>query len=148
MSTTRLECSAGGVLCKACDGSLWVALIVTHGGHWLQLPKGWLETGETPEQAAQREVEEETGLQGTILEGLGTIDYWFFADRATHVHKFVTFYLMAYRDGDVSDFDSSEVEGVVWLPIEKAIEEASFATEREILRKAQEAWRRLKTSGT
>jgi 8-oxo-dGTP pyrophosphatase MutT (NUDIX family) len=139
---TRIERSAGGVLCRNRGGSPWVALIVTRGGTRRQLPKGWLGEGETPEEAARREVFEETGLRGCILEDLGTIEYWFYPRRTTRVHKFVTFYLMAYESGRVSDFDRSEVDVAVWVPMAEAIAQVSFANEREILCKAQEAWPR------
>jgi len=119
-----------------------VALIATRGGTRWQLPKGWLEEGETPQEAARREVQEETGLRGRILEDLGTIEYWFYADRTTRVHKFVTFYLMACESGDVADFDPTEVDAALWVPMEEAIARASLASERDVLRKAQEAWQR------
>ena len=144
--TTKVQRSAGGVLCRGCADSPSVALIVTKGGTRWQLPKGWLEEGESPQEAAQREVREETGLEGRILEDLGTIDYWFYADRSTRVHKFVTFYLMAYERGNAADFDPAEVDGALWLPIEEAIEKATFASERDILRKAKEAWSRIMAS--
>ena len=57
------------------------------------LPKGHIEAGETAEQAAVREVEEETGIAGTIVGELGTIDFWFVAD-GRRVHKTVRHYLM------------------------------------------------------
>jgi len=119
-----------------------VALIVTRDGNRRQLPKGWLEEGETPQDAARREVAEETGLTGLILEELGTIDYWYFDHPTTRVHRFVTFYLMAYESGDISDFDPTEVDGALWVPMEEAIAQASFDGERETLVEAQEAWRR------
>ncbi len=146
MVTTRIERSAGGVLCQNRDGAPWVALIVTKSGTRWQLPKGWLEEGEALRETAQREVQEETGLRGCILEDLGTIEYWFYADRTTRVHKFVTFYLMAYESGDTADFDPAEVDGALWVPMEEAITRASFANERDVLRKAQEAWRRHMTT--
>lgn len=142
MVTTRIERSAGGVLCQSRGGSPWVALIVAGSGTRWQLPKGWLEDRETPQEAARREVQEETGLTGRILEDLGAIDYWFYADRNTRVHKFVSFYLMAYESGDIADYDTSEVDGALWLPMEEAVARVSFESERDVLRKAQEAWRR------
>jgi len=140
MITTRIERSAGGVLCRNHAGFPWVALIVTASGTRWQLPKGWLEEEETPQEAAQREVQEETGLTGRILEKLGTIEYWFYADRKTRVHKFVTFYLMAYESGDITDFDSTEVGGALWMPMEEAFARLCFSSERDILCEAQEAW--------
>jgi len=140
MITTRIERSAGGVLWQNRGGSAWVALIVTGSGTRWQLPKGWLEEGETPEETARREVREETGLTGRILENLATIDYWFYADRNTRVHKFVSFYLMAYESGNIADYDPTEVDGALWVPMREAIARVSFDSERDVLHKAQEAW--------
>jgi len=137
----RVERSCGGVLCQSRGGSVWVAVIVTRGGTRWQLPKGWIGEGETPQETARREVEEETGLTGRILEDLGTIDYWFYADRNTRVHKFVTFYLMAYEAGDIAGYDATEVDGALWVPMKEAMAEVSFGSERDVLRKAQEVWR-------
>jgi len=142
MVVTQVERSAGGVLCQNRDAALWVALIAAKGGMRWQLPKGWLEQGETPEETARREVWEETGLKGRILEDLGTIEYWYYARHSTRVHKFVTFYLMAYESGDISDFDSAEVEAALWVPMDQAVAQVSFASESGILRKAREAWPR------
>ena len=130
------------MLCQNRAGSPWVALIVTRSGTRWQLPKGWLEEGETSQEAARREVQEETGLRGCILGDLETIEYWFYADRTTRVHKFVTFYLMACEGGDIAEFDLTEVDEALWVPMEEAIVRASFASERDVLRKAQEAWQR------
>lgn len=129
-------------MCQSRAGSLWVALIVTGSGTRYQLPKGCLEEGETPEETALREVSEETGLRGYILANLGTIEYWFYTRSAARVHKFVTFYLMAYESGDISDFDPTEVDMALWVPIEDAIAQVSFGNERQILCKAREAWPR------
>jgi len=140
MVTTRIERSGGGVLCQNREGSAWVALIVTGDGTRWQLPKGWLEEGETCQEAARREVQEETGLTGRVLENLGTIDYWFYSDRNTRVHKFVSFYLMAYERGDIADYDPTEVDSALWVSMREAIARVSFDSERDVLRKAQEAW--------
>ena len=65
------------------------------------LPKGHLEAGETAEDAAVREVEEETGIRGRVLAALGTIDYWFVADER-RIHKTVHHYLLEASGGELS----------------------------------------------
>ena len=60
------------------------------------LPKGHIEAGETAEQAAVREVEEETGIIGRVVAPLGTIDFWFVAEDR-RIHKTVHHYLLLAR---------------------------------------------------
>ena len=122
---------------------MWVALIATKGGKVWGLPKGLVEKGETPLQTALREVEEESGLQGEPVVDLGHIEYWY-RDSATKVlyHKFVHYYLLSHVAGDVSEHDW-EVDEARWLPIEEAIERASYENERGVLIKARDEWSRL-----
>ena len=58
------------------------------------------------------------------------------------MHKYIPSYPMAYESGSIADFDSSQVDGALWLPLERAIARASFPNEKDILRKAQQAWKR------
>ena len=83
------------------------ALIARHdrrGRLVWSLPKGHVEAGETPVDTAVREVEEETGIRGTVLAPLGTIDFWFVADRR-RVHKTVHHFLLEAQGGELSDAD-------------------------------------------
>src|SRR3972149_5770648 len=77
---TRNEISAGGVIYRPGDGEPEVCLIATQGGKAWQLPKGLIERGEQPEEAARRELAEETGLQGKLLQRLDRIEYWYVWD--------------------------------------------------------------------
>ena len=100
------------------------------------LPKGWVEKGEDLEQAAVREVREETGLDARILRKLGEITYEFYskADRST-ISKTVHLFLLEYVGGDTGDHDD-EVEEARWFPIEDAMRTLTYKNEREILEKA------------
>ena len=81
------------------------------------LPKGHIEAGESAEQAAVREVAEETGIAGRIIGRLGTIDFWFMAD-GRRVHKTVHHFLLRAEGGELSDADV-EVSEVAWVPLDE-----------------------------
>ena len=68
------------------------------------LPKGHLEDGETAEQAAVREVAEETGIDAVVVAMLGSIDYWFVTEDY-RVHKTVHHFLLRALGGELSDAD-------------------------------------------
>ncbi len=95
------------------------------------LPKGHLEAGETAEDAAVREVAEETGITGEIIGVLGTIDFWFVADRR-RIHKTVHHYLMRAVSGTLSDEDV-EVTEVAWVPMNELIARLAYPDERELI---------------
>jgi 8-oxo-dGTP pyrophosphatase MutT (NUDIX family) len=137
---SRREISAGCVVYRKSEDFVEVALIQPHERKAWALPKGLIEPGEPPEQAAQRETREEAGLSGTILKKIDTIKYSYIATwekPATRIFKIVTFYLLKFTDGDPSQHDR-EVDRVEWFPIDKAISSASYAQEKAVLRKAKE----------
>jgi len=136
--STRDEVSAGGVVCRRGEAGVEVALIATHGGERWALPKGLVRKDEALEEAALREVREETGLDAEIVAPLEPIDYWFWwprGGRKVRHHKVVHYYLMAFRGGDLADHDD-EVDDARWLPLEDAIAHASYENERNVLRQA------------
>ena len=127
------ETSAGGLVLDRTDGAPRVALIgrLDRRGRLLwSLPKGHLEAGETAEDAAVREVEEETGIRGRVLTSLGTIDYWFVADDR-RIHKTVHHYLLEASGGELSDTDI-EVDEVAWVPLGELPERLAYAGERRL----------------
>ena len=110
------------------------ALIARHdrrGRLVWSLPKGHVEDGETPEEAAVREVEEETGIRGRVLAPLGTIDFWFVADQR-RVHKTVHHFLLEASGGELSDADIEVVE-VAWVPLTEVSGRLAYADERRLL---------------
>jgi 8-oxo-dGTP pyrophosphatase MutT (NUDIX family) len=95
------------------------------------LPKGHLDDGESPQQAAVREVEEETGILGVIVGELGTIDYWFVAE-GRRIHKTVHHYLLRATGGELSDADI-EVTEVAWVPLPDISRRLAYPDERELV---------------
>lgn len=133
--STRNEHSSGGAVISFRDGMPFVALIATRGRTRWGLPKGAVSAGETSEQAALREVLEETGLEAKVIQPLDTIEYFFRAG-ATLIHKRVDFYLMIYTAGQLTP-QLSEVDDVEWVALSEAIQRASFDSEKKLLEMAQ-----------
>lgn len=95
------------------------------------LPKGHVELGETREEAAIREVEEETGIRGRILAPLGAIDFWFVAE-GRRIHKTVHHFLMERVGGELSA-DDAEVVEVQWVPLTEVSRRLAYADERRLM---------------
>jgi 8-oxo-dGTP pyrophosphatase MutT (NUDIX family) len=131
---TRNEHSSGGAVIDLRDGAPFVAMIATRGRLRWGLPKGAVSPGETSEQAALREVQEETGLDAEIISSLDTIEYFFRAGD-TLIQKRVDFYLMRYAGGTLTP-QLSEVDDVEWVPLAEAIGRASFESEKKLLSSA------------
>lgn len=107
-----------------------------NGRRVLALPKGHVDPGETPPQAAEREVREEAGVEAELLEKLGDVRYWYQRD-GQRIAKVVSFYLFDYRAGDPDDHDA-EVEEARWMPLKEAAERLTYRGEREMVRRAHE----------
>jgi 8-oxo-dGTP pyrophosphatase MutT (NUDIX family) len=128
------ETSAGGLVVDLSGPVPMGALIgrTNRRGRLLwSLPKGHLEQGETNQQAAVREVSEETGIDGEIIGVLGTIDFWFVAE-GKRVHKTVHHFLMRATGGQLSDSDI-EVTEVAWVPMPDIAAKLAYSDERDLL---------------
>ena len=90
--------------------------------------------GETPEQAAAREVREEAGVRTRLLGELGAVRY-FYMRGGRRIAKQVDFFLFEYVDGDVADHDH-EVEDARWMPLAEAIRALTYDGEREMAARA------------
>ncbi len=140
---TRRATSCGGVVCDdRPDGRRWVLLIARRNAagkpQWT-LPKGGIEAGETDQQAALREVREETGHGASIDHLLGTIDYWFvWRPDQIRYHKFVHYYFM-WWDGLAAGERDDEAEHVEWVPLDIALVRLAHRNERKLVERARTA---------
>jgi ADP-ribose pyrophosphatase YjhB (NUDIX family) len=129
------ETSAGGLVLDALDDAEPRAALIgrldRRGRLLWSLPKGHVEAGETAEDAAVREVEEETGICGRVVAPLGTIDFWFVAD-GRRIHKTVHHFLLEALGGELSDEDV-EVEQVEWVPVAELGKRLAYADERRLV---------------
>lgn len=130
------QISSGGVLYRQADSGYEVALIKVKGGEVYALPKGLIDTGESPEEASLREVREETGMVGDIVAPLGYTRYYYYArDEDTRYFKLVHFFLLRYASGSGSDHDW-EVDGVEWVPASQAPRLLSYKGEKDVMERA------------
>jgi 8-oxo-dGTP diphosphatase len=128
---TSTEFSAGGVVVR--DGQC-IVIVPTrraaNGSKVLALPKGHPEEGESPADAALREVREEAGVRTTLVEKLGDTRYWYMR-KGERIAKVVAFFLLDYVSGDPADHDH-EVEKARWMSLEQAARRLTYKGEREM----------------
>jgi len=117
-----------------------VAVIRPQGkpdGHWV-LPKGALDPGESSQQAALREVREETGLEASTIAKIGATRY-VYTWAGQKVFKVVTFFLMRCEGGEIGAIDEAmrvEVADARWLLLDDAPGMLAHKGERDIARQA------------
>jgi 8-oxo-dGTP pyrophosphatase MutT (NUDIX family) len=132
------EFSAGGVVVRRFHGRPFIAAVRVKGGTVLALPKGHIDEGETAAEAAAREAREEAGVEGTLVEKLGDVRYWY-QRGGERVLKVVSFFLFQYRSGSVQDHDH-EVDSAEWVPLEDAPRLLAYKGEREMAELAMSAY--------
>jgi 8-oxo-dGTP pyrophosphatase MutT (NUDIX family) len=136
------EVSAGGVVYRHGEDGIEVVLAsrrTRRGELAWGLAKGGIEEGESHEEAAVREVQEETGLTAEIEASLGETKY-FYVWEDTRIRKTVHFFLMRHTGGDPADHDD-EMEEIRWFPLERAMKRAAYRGEREVIGRAAELLR-------
>lgn len=131
------ETSAGGVVYRRTESGLVVLLIKDSYRNW-GFPKGHVEEGEQPSDAALREIREETGLTDLVLHGRVQDIDWFFRFKGRLIHKTCHFFLIESPGGEATPQRSEGISAVKWLPLEEALQTVSYANAREVLRAAAE----------
>jgi 8-oxo-dGTP pyrophosphatase MutT (NUDIX family) len=132
------EFSAGGVVIRETDGVIEVAVLKPAGRNTVALPKGHIEPGETSEQAAVREVFEESGLTVRTEQKLGDIKY-IYRFKGKTIFKMVSFYLFRVTGGSIGEIAEAmrkEVDRAWWMPLSEAPARLSYPGEKEMAAKA------------
>jgi 8-oxo-dGTP pyrophosphatase MutT (NUDIX family) len=142
------EFSAGAIVLRHMKNQWWVAVIEPGQAgepndrkHVVALPKGNIDPGEQPLQAAAREVWEETGLRARPVVKLADINYVYQRQWSDHarVFKIVSFFLMKYHSGHIGDIKPNmrhEVRRAYWLPLDQAAARLSYSGEKRMAKKA------------
>ena len=142
------EFSAGALVLRHMENQWWVAVIEPGRDgepkdrkHVVALPKGNIDPGEQPLQAAVREVQEETGLRARPVTKLADIKYVYTRKWSDHakIFKVVSFFLMKYRSGQIGDIQANmkhEVRRAWWLPLGEAAARLSYTGEKRMARRA------------
>lgn len=134
------QVSAGGVAYRWRESRPEIVIVSVKPKLRWQLPKGIVDPGETPEVTAVREVREEAGVETELLALIEIVEYWYRSyknGKPVRFHKFVHFYLVKYRSGNVTDHDH-EVAEARWVSFDEAMEMLAFKGEREVVEKARE----------
>jgi 8-oxo-dGTP pyrophosphatase MutT (NUDIX family) len=131
----REERSAGGVVYRVTEGRPRFLLIRDSYHNW-GFPKGHLEKNEPAEQAALREVQEETGLSELALRGEVDVIDWYFRFRGRLIHKYCHFFLIDSVSGDTVPQRDEGITACRWVSLEEGLSLVSYANAREVLRRA------------
>ena len=134
----RNEISAGGVVYRRVAGEVEVAIAEQRdrvtAALTTRLPKGKIESGETAEEAAVREVAEEVGLDSRVVGDLGSVRY-VYSESSTRVSKEVHYFLMEWVPTEPRELDG-EMERVYWCSISEAKRTLTFDTEQRVMGRA------------
>jgi 8-oxo-dGTP pyrophosphatase MutT (NUDIX family) len=136
----KREFSAGGVVVRRLRGGWHMAAIRPGGKEVWALPKGLVGVGEKPAETAAREVAEETGIEGRLVEKLGDVRY-VYTWEGERIFKIVSFYLFRYlrgRLGDIPPEHAHEVDAARWLPLADAPRLLAYRGEREMAERARD----------
>ena len=143
----ELEVSAGGIVFRRLpdDGPRFL-LIRDSYDNW-GFPKGHLEDGESPAEAALRETIEETGLEPLVLQGPIRVIDWHFRFRGRHIHKYCHFFLFESQAGEPAPQTAEGITACQWRSLDEALEALSYDNARGVLKRAGEMVRTLVAVG-
>jgi 8-oxo-dGTP pyrophosphatase MutT (NUDIX family) len=130
------ETSAGGVVFRRGEGGTPRFLLIRDSYRNWGLPKGHLEAGEPPADAARREVAEETGLADLVLHGPIQVIDWYFRFRGRTIHKYCHFFLFESKRGDPVPQAEEGITDCVWHPYDGAVATISYDNARGVLERA------------
>lgn len=144
----RFEFSSGGIVFRKKDNKVEI-IVAQHSQHhgWV-FPKGLIDKRskikdqkskitekETKEEAALREVKEETGVSAKIIKSLTPVTYWYNLEREK-IKKTVYYFLMEYVSGDIREHDF-EMETIEWLPMDEVENRLTYKSDKEVWKEAR-----------
>jgi 8-oxo-dGTP pyrophosphatase MutT (NUDIX family) len=137
------ETSAGGVVFRrGADGEPRFLLIRDSYRNW-GFPKGHLEAGEPPAEAARREIAEETGLTDPVLHGAIQVIDWYFRFRGKTIHKYCHFFLLESKQGEPVPQVEEGITDCAWQSLDDSLKTISYDNARGVLERAAEMVRAL-----
>lgn len=137
-ASARIETSAGGVVVRCTgDGPSFLVILDSYK-NW-GFPKGHIDHDETPEQAARREVAEESGLNELVTHEELTVIDWFFRFRGKLIHKYCHFFLFESKEGDPVPQYEEGITDCKWLSYDDAMKAIRYENAKSVLREAQRA---------
>ncbi len=142
-----LEVSAGGIVFRRLPELGPHFLLIRDSYDNWGFPKGHLEDGESPADAALRETAEETGLIGLVLRGPIRVIDWHFRFRGRHIHKYCHFFLFESPEGEARPQADEGITDCQWRSLEEALETLSYDNARGVLKRAGEMVRTLVAIG-
>lgn len=137
-ATIKHISSAGGILFRKKKRGVEIALIAVKDKNLWTIPKGTVDKDENVEDAAIREIREETGLTGRIVESIGEKSYWFYLkDENIKYRKTVMYFLLEYAEGTIED-TCIEVDDAQWFLIDDAVQKVTYRNDKDIIAKARD----------
>ena len=137
---TKYESSAGGVVFKKDDDQIYILLSQHSFHHGWVFPKGLIGDkdefkNQTKEETALREVKEETGAIGEILQALSPVQYWY-VFQGQKIKKTVYYFIMKYLNGDITKHDF-EMENVEWIKTNEVMEKLTYPGDKKVWEQAR-----------
>ena len=142
-----LKVSAGGIVFRRVPEAQPRYLLIKDSYDNWGFPKGHLENGESPAEAAMRETAEETGLSRLVLQGPIRVIDWHFRFRGRHIHKYCHFFLFESAEGEPCPQVDEGITACQWRTLEEALDVLSYDNARGVLKRAGEMVRTLVATG-